>query len=207
MGSTTRSRLVEAASGLFPTRGFEATSLAQVCNVAGANPGSLYHFFPTKADLLRAVLDAHTHWLEGELAVITSRTGDPVQRIFSLLDAYRVRLLESGFTNGCPIGRIVLELGELPAGVREAVEAHFDRWLRAVRSFLATSHQPLPEVVDLGELATFILTTMEGGVLLARARRSIDPFDHSVGQLWDYVELLAQGVGDGAGTRACGRGG
>ncbi|NIM69646.1 MAG: TetR/AcrR family transcriptional regulator, partial [Xanthomonadales bacterium] len=48
----------------------------------------------------------------------------------------------------------------------------------------------LPEELDTAQLATFVLTTMEGAVMLARAHRSLEPFDAAVSQLRDYVERL-----------------
>lgn len=56
---TTRSRLLEAGCELFLAQGFDATSLDQVRQRAGASNGSLYHHFPSKAHLARAIyLDA-----------------------------------------------------------------------------------------------------------------------------------------------------
>ncbi|MCH9003139.1 MAG: TetR/AcrR family transcriptional regulator, partial [Planctomycetes bacterium] len=40
-------------------------------------------------------------------------------------------------------------------------------------------------------LATFILTVMEGGVMQARAHRSLEPFDASVAMLKDYLDRLS----------------
>jgi AcrR family transcriptional regulator len=41
---------------LFGEKGYESTSVADILKAAGANSGSLYHFFPTKQDLLLEVL-------------------------------------------------------------------------------------------------------------------------------------------------------
>jgi hypothetical protein len=44
-------------------------------------------------------------------------------------------------------------------------------------------------------MALFVLTTMEGAVMLARAYRSIEPYDAAVTQLRDYFDrLLADGT-------------
>ena len=39
---------------------------------------------------------------------------------------------------------------------------------------------------------TFILTTMEGGVMQSRSYRSIEPFDSSVEMLRDYFDRLTE---------------
>jgi AcrR family transcriptional regulator len=47
--------LLNAAQALLLERGFEATSMAQVRQRAGVSNGSLFHHFPTKVELVRAV--------------------------------------------------------------------------------------------------------------------------------------------------------
>ena len=47
--------------------------------------------------------------------------------------------------------------------------------------------------VNTADLARFVLITMEGAVMLARAYRSIEPYDVTVTQLRDYFERLLQG--------------
>lgn len=48
----------------------------------------------------------------------------------------------------------------------------------------------LPPDVDRGRLARFVLTVMEGGVLQARGRASIEPFDEAVAELRAHFERL-----------------
>ena len=52
----TREKLVGTAFELFHKQGYSATGVAQILRVAEVNSGSLYHFFPTKEDLLVALL-------------------------------------------------------------------------------------------------------------------------------------------------------
>ncbi len=51
MADDTRERLTFTALRLFSEKGYESTSVSDILKAAGANSGSLYHFFPTKQDL------------------------------------------------------------------------------------------------------------------------------------------------------------
>ncbi len=57
MKNDTRERLIEAARDLFLKQGYASTGIAQILEAADAGSGSLYYFFPTKEDLLLAVLE------------------------------------------------------------------------------------------------------------------------------------------------------
>jgi hypothetical protein len=63
--------------------------------------------------------------------------------------------------------------------------AHRDARARARDEFPLDDHcvgNRLPADLDGKALAQFVLTTMEGGVMQARAHRSLEPFDASVSQ-------------------------
>lgn len=205
MSSTpdTRQRLVEAAMELFVFQGYHATGLAQIARKAGARPGSLYYFFPTKEDLLAATLEERKRLLWPEvLAPIWDRIDDPLERVFGLLAGYRQMLTTTEFAHGCPIGNLVLELAESHPHARKLLAENFDGWARAVEQCFVEARERLPADADPQRLATFVLTTMEGAVMLARTYRDLEAYDAAVVSLRDYVDRL---LADGAAWSADGR--
>jgi hypothetical protein len=48
----------------------------------------------------------------------------------------------------------------------------------------------LPAETDLDALATYVLVVMEGGVMLSRSYRSVEPFDRAIAQLREHFRLL-----------------
>lgn len=189
--SDTRDRLITAAMRLFHENGFHSTSIAGILAEAGAHAGSLYHFFPTKQDLLLAVLDRYRIGIH-PLLLEPSWTGvaDPIERIFALLAQYRLLLQKSDCAYGCPIGNLALELVDPDPAVRELLVANFDAWTLAVESCLEDAQERFPGDLDRRRLATFVLTSMEGGVMLSRTHRSLAPFDAAVDALRDYFKRL-----------------
>jgi len=189
--SGTKDRLIIAARDLFWEQGYEATTLAEVVKKAEANPGSLYYFFKTKEELLLAVLDWYMDNLFPVLIQpIIAHISDPIERVFALLDGYRKALVATGCTYGCPIGNLTLELGDSLPRAREKLARNFEGWRGWVRKFLEESGDRLPEKLDRSEVAMFVLTVMEGGVMQARAQQSLEPFDAGIRQLRTYFYLL-----------------
>src|SRR5262245_35533710 len=133
MERETRERLVEAARRLFWEQGYSSTGVAQVLEVAGARSGSLYYFFPTKEDLLLAVLENYRGLLDPAVVrPVFHRVRDPIERIFGILDGYRKQLLATKYQHGCPIGNLALEVAnELPAA-RKLVAQNFSAWRRVI---------------------------------------------------------------------------
>lgn len=187
----TRTRLILAAMTLFAEKGYGPTSVAEILKAAGANSGSLYHYFPTKQALLEAVLDLYLAGID-EMLLAPAWVGvsDPIEKIFALLAAYRGHLENSACTYGCPIGNLALELHEPDPSVRALLAANFAQWCARVEACLAEAGPRLPPDIDRAALARFVLTTMEGGVMQARTHRTLEAFDDSVAMLRDYFRRL-----------------
>jgi TetR/AcrR family transcriptional regulator, transcriptional repressor for nem operon len=191
--STTRDRIILAAVELFYSQGYEGTGMAQILKKSRANSGSFYFFFKGKEQLLDAVLDWYLANLEPIiLRPVYAASEDPVERIFLLLDSYRQKILMTDFTFTCPIGRLALEIDPARRKIHNKIAANFDGWTAAVRQCLQDGAHRFPAGTDFDQLAQFVLTVMEGGVMQSRAHRSIVPFDSSVGQLRRHIDHLLQ---------------
>lgn len=180
---------------LFWEKGYGSTSVADILGRAGVNSGSLYHFFPGKQDLLLAVLDAYVGGIREMLLEPAWRgTADPIQKIWRLLDAYRAALVATDCSYGCPIGSLALELHEPDPAVRERLAQNFSMWTAAIEECLEAAGDRVPADADRRALAEFVLTTMEGGVMLARSYRDIARFDRAVGELRKHFDRLLRPV-------------
>jgi TetR/AcrR family transcriptional repressor of nem operon len=198
MGDDTRTRLVLTAMKLFGEKGYESTSVSDILKAAGANSGSLYHFFPTKQDLLLEVLRMYRDGI-GPMLLEPAWGGvaDPIEKVFALLAAYRRALEGTECLYGCPIGSLALEIHEPDPPVRELIATNFDGWVDAVERCYVEAGPRLPRDLDRRGLAVFTLTAMEGGVMQARTQRSLDAFDRSIAMLRDYVTRLEREASQG----------
>lgn len=172
-GRQTRDRIVVAAAELVASQGASVTSLDDVGQRARASRSQLHHYFDDKADLLRAVIRAtNDAVLNGQadlFAGIGTREG--FARWADALVAYQVERQARG---GCPIGSLVVaQLAEQDPDARSALAEGFDRWEAALRSGLEDmrSNGLLAGDSDPGWLATSILASVQGGLVLTQARR------------------------------------
>lgn len=97
-GERTRTKLVASARAVFEERGFDGARMGDVAETAGVSHGTVYTWFDTKEDLLRAVIDSVTADLYSSLSVPDATS--PIERVAianeRYLAAYRstARLLE-----------------------------------------------------------------------------------------------------------------
>ena len=79
MSPTTRERILDVASELFVEQGYDGTSLREIAERLGFTKAALYYHFPSKDEILRALLEPFDELIDellGRLeAPTTSRSG------------------------------------------------------------------------------------------------------------------------------------
>jgi AcrR family transcriptional regulator len=192
--SKTREKLIDSARYLFWERGFAGTSMADLLAHSGVNSGSFYHFFESKEALLRAVLEEYLAALRPMVVdPAFATTEEPVERIFSILAGYRGRILQTDCQYGCPLGRLALEVDPENRPAHKLIADNFQQWIGVIRECIEQVRERLPKTVDPDSVATYVLAVMEGGVMLSRSYRSVEPFDRTISQLREYFRLLLAG--------------
>lgn len=176
--SSTRDRMVAATARLLQRQGMAATGLAEVLDAAGAPRGSLYHHFPRGknqlvAEAVRFSSARITRAIEAAMA--SPRPLPEAIRAFAAF--YENSLSTSGFRDGCPVATTALEASGLGATEVEAACAEaFAAWQEPIaRRLVADGHSP----DRAEELATFVIASLEGGLLLAQSARGMQPL-HTV---------------------------
>ena len=171
-----RERLLDAASELMYAHGYEAVSVADLCEAAGARKGSFYHWWPSKRDLTLAMLDRA--WEQNRRRIFDPIFGSdrPVVERFArygdfLADNLKAVKKAGGHVVGCRFGNFAVELATRDEAVRRRVAEAFARiagvFEAAIREGQASGE--LPADLDAAEAARALLAQMEGLMVLAKA--------------------------------------
>ena len=189
----TKERILLTAFQLFHEQGFHATGVATIVREADVNPGSLYHFFAGKDQLLLRVLEFAMGYMgPAVIEPVERQNTDPIERVFALLRQYREGMARHGCRMGCPIGNLALEVSDGNPEARRLIHQNFENWAKRVEGWLVEAGDRLPAGLDRGRLAHFVLTVMEGGLMQARAADDLGVYDESVTVLREHLDLLLQ---------------
>lgn len=172
-GEVTRQRILDAAAELMQAQGFHATGLNQIIQVSGAPKGSLYFHFPVgKESIAIAAMEQSGRMLTTTLEHLLTATPSLAAAIEVMWRFFMTELEASDFRKGCPIATLTLEAaGEYP-GIQACSAAIYQDW----QSLLSRKLQAQGVSVEVADgKASTLLALLEGALLLARARRSIEP--------------------------------
>jgi AcrR family transcriptional regulator len=161
-----RQQLLEAAARRFYADGVAATGIDTITAEAGVAKMSLYNNFASKADLVRAYLEArHEEWL-GLYRRRLERAHGPREGVLAVFDAYAdhaEQAYEHGF-RGCGL---LNAAAELPAGDpgRAVVRAHKEQVEDLMAGHLNELLRSRP--AEAGALAEHLSFLLEGAVARA----------------------------------------
>jgi AcrR family transcriptional regulator len=170
-GRASRERIVERAAELFAERGVAGTSLDEVLAAAGAGKSQLYHYFRGRDELVEAAVGLRCAQV---LAGLTQALGS-VASLAGLEQALAgfVAGFEQMGLPGCPIGSLAAEVAGRNEGARLQAAAAFDAWERLFADALDRMRERGELRADAAPavLATALLASIEGGMVLSQTRK------------------------------------
>src|SRR5271155_1547461 len=180
-GARTRARIVEEAAALIHERGVAGTTLEDVKVAAEVSGSQMYHYFPDKNELVQAVIDYQAEAIvTRNRQVLAGANGVEAWRNMVITAAKRTKA-----KGGCQLGSLVGQLAENDPEARALIAAGFDQWAAAIGDGLRSLHADgkLPSGTDPDDLATTLLATLQGGLLLAQVLRDPRPFETAIDTL------------------------
>lgn len=152
------------------SKGFPATTVDEICHVAGVTKGSFYHHFASKEELGVAALEGY---FDDVVAAFTTGAWTEVEDPVLRLQAFVAHAAEVStgpvMTYGCLIGSFALDLAESSPDIRLRLAEMFT----AIRSFVAgvvtdaAAHRG--REVNAEGLGDQFLAVVEGSIVLAKA--------------------------------------
>jgi len=172
-GRASRERIVERAAELFAERGIAGTSLDEVLAAAKAGKGQFYHYFRSRDELAAAAVG---HRCAQVIAGLTQALGD-VSSLAGLEQALAgfIADFERAGLPGCPIGTLATEVASRNEAARMQAAAGFDAWERLLADALERMRQRGELRADAvpAVLATGLLASIEGGMVLSQTRNDV----------------------------------
>ncbi len=164
---------MERAAELFAERGIAGTSLDEVLAAAKAGKGQFYHYFRSRDELAAAAVG---HRCAQVLAELTQALGSvsSLAQLEQALAGFAAKFEQAGLP-GCPIGTLATEVAGRNEDARLQAAAGFDAWERLLADALERMRQrgELRADAEPAELATGLLASIEGGMVLSQTRKDV----------------------------------
>lgn len=191
--SDSKSKILNAALRLIRERGYEATTVDALCELAKVSKGSFFHYFKSKEELAIAAAD---HFAKSAEALFSTAPfislADPRDRVLAYID-FRRGILQGDLPDyTCLLGTMVQETYSTHPSIRNACDHHLSEHAHErSRDILEAKQRYAPHAVwDALSLSFFIQASLQGAFILAKAQAGSQIADDCLLHLRRYVELL-----------------
>ena len=155
-----RDRILDIALALMSERGASGTSMRQLAKACDLNVAAIYHYFPSKAELLRSVIEERRYALRLQELPVVEIDPDPRHRLVLL-----VEVIWAGAMEEEAIWRLLLGEGlrgdetalAVARDLLEVIEPSLEAWLATLFTDTDLDVAALTQVL-MSQLFSFFVT-------------------------------------------------
>jgi TetR/AcrR family transcriptional repressor of nem operon len=189
-GDETRQMILERAAEVFNRKGYFGASMADIMQATGMEKGGIYNHFGSKDDLALEAFDYAVDLVRQEFQQALKDKRDAIDRLEAIVGVYRAMPGGIPIAGGCPVLNTAIEADDTHPVLRDHARRTMDEWrefiIRVVDKGIERG-QIRPQV-NPDELATFLIATLEGAIMLTKLYDDTTHMNRAVAYLEHYLE-------------------
>lgn len=182
----TRTLLLKITFEEVYTHGYQGASVLKILQKAGLHKGSMYHYFANKKEMVLAAIQEKTKEVFG------TKYDDVLEHDSLILEHFETMLLSSYpiiSERGCPLANLIQEMSNIDVDFESLLKERYERLRNHIEKIIL-------KAIALKELkctspydtSLFILSTLEGAILSAKAFRNKEVYDTTITSLFKVLK-------------------
>lgn len=169
-GRLTREMIVEKAAELFNTVGYYRASITDVMEATGMEKGGIYNHFQSKDELAVAAFDYAIKTFGGKIQAAVARKESAIDKLLAFVDAFNSIVQNPPIPGGCPLLNCAVENDDGNPILKDRARLALEKLLGFVESLVADAEavNAIKKKESPRQIATFIVSSLEGGIMLSR---------------------------------------
>lgn len=181
----TKQKLLDAAQDLIQRVGANAMSYQHLSEAVGIRKASIHYHFPTKQDLLSALIDRYQQGFMDKIRAFEAKPINGHQQLVAYIGTFAQTLREDDCAKACLCGVLGAEIASLTQTAGDQVRRFYTDNEAALTRILeqGKTDGSLSFTGDAAALAAMIFAALEGGMFVARSRQSNNSFKTMTDQI------------------------
>jgi TetR/AcrR family transcriptional regulator, transcriptional repressor for nem operon len=195
-GEHTRREIIQKAAPIFNQQGFDGAALSDLMRATGLEKGGIYRHFASKQQLAGEAFDYAWRLALDARFGGTQEITNTVDRLKQIVWNFRDR--RAGLVQGgCPLLNTAIDSDDGNPALRTKARRAFTSWLGRLQSIVEEGQRrgEIRSAIDPMELATLIVTTLEGSLMLERLQRTPETLNIACRHLEEYLETCIRAKG------------
>ncbi len=182
----TKSSIIEAASILFNTKGYKATSLSDITKTTKLTKGAIYRHFQDKSELEKETLTYMCNTLRIDLRERIKCQPDTQSKLHAVLVYFKEYSIHPPFVGGCPLMNAAIESDDTDPKLKQVAKEIMLSLHQTIVALLdnGKKHGDVRSSFDSNGFASLMIGALEGGVMMMKVS---DDSKH-LKSVIDYIE-------------------
>jgi TetR/AcrR family transcriptional regulator, transcriptional repressor for nem operon len=178
--TSNRDRILTEGLRVVHERGFANASVRDIVQAAGVPQGSFTNHFASKEAFGLEIIDIYSENTRRNIAATLRNDAlDPLERLAAYIDLTEERMNVNSMRNGCLIGNFTAEAAENSEPIRRRLVESFaetrEAFAYCLRAAIAAGE--VKAGLDTNEIAGFIVSSLQGAILISKAHQSPEPIE------------------------------
>ena len=191
-GELTRERILARSAQLFNRQGYYGASLSDIMRETGLEKGGIYNHFASKEQLALESFD-YAYGLV-QLSMRKALTGklNAIDRLYAIVTVFQGIIENPDVPGGCPILNTAIEADDGNEALRSRAQSAMNNLRSTIHRIVnkGIERQEIRPGVDADEVASILIATLEGAVMLSNLYKDPIHMRRVVTHLERYIETL-----------------
>lgn len=191
-GEQTRERILARSAQLFNCQGYSGASLTDIMRETGLEKGGIYNHFTSKEQLALEAFDYAYGLVRQRMREALAGKLNAIERLIAVVSVFQGLIEDAPIVGGCPILNTAIEADDANEALRDRARAAMDDWHNSIQRIInkGIERQELRPDINVDEVASIIIATLEGAVMLSNLYKDPKHIKHAADHVIGYIETM-----------------
>ena len=189
-GEQTKIKILQQAAELFNQQGYAGSSISDIMHVTGLKKGGIYNHFHSKDELALQAFDYAIALTREHYRISLHGKRNAIDRLQAIINGFRCYAENPPIKGGCPILNTAVESDDAHPALRHRTQKAMDSWQNMICRIieLGIKKGEVNPNVDADEVATIVIATIEGAVMMSKLYGDSIHLNRALNYLSQYLE-------------------
>lgn len=193
-GEETKEKILSSAAELFNQQGYAGSSISDIMRVTGLQKGGIYNHFKNKDELALLAFDYAIAQIQSAYRGALRNKRDAIERLSAIIQVFRSNVDNPTIKGGCPLLNTAVESDDTHPALRDRTQIAMNSWRNMICRIIQKGIErgEIRPDVDADEVATIIISTLEGAVMMSKLYGDSIHIERVIKHLNNYIETDLQ---------------
>lgn len=173
----TKSKILQTASSLFNTQGYQLTSISEITDATGLTKGALYKHFGSKENLEKEAFHFLQNSVLERFSVLIKEAPTAPLKLAAIFTYFIEFAGKRGFSGGCPLLNSAIEFDDSDNSLKQEAKLFLGQIQNAIVSIVekGKKYQQIHKHVHSEGIAVIFVASLEGAVMMSKLQNNNEP--------------------------------